>query len=146
MIRDKSMSHIKITIDLENNEIFVWNNGKGIPIVEHKVEKVCVPALIFRQLLTSRNYDDNKKIRVETMCREYWKLFKQTWTDNMSKAGQMTLKFFDEEDFSCITFQPDLAKVKMTILDKDIVAFIACRAYDVAGAAKDIKVFLNGRG
>jgi len=45
----------------ENNTISVWNNGKGIPVVEHKVEKVYVPALIFGQLLTSSNYDDNEK-------------------------------------------------------------------------------------
>lgn len=30
-------------------------------MVEHKVEKVYVPALIFGQLLTSSNYDDNEK-------------------------------------------------------------------------------------
>lgn len=39
----------------------IWNNGKGIPVVEHKVEKVYVPALIFGQLLTSSNYDDDEK-------------------------------------------------------------------------------------
>ncbi|XP_054850787.1 DNA topoisomerase 2-alpha isoform X2 [Eublepharis macularius] len=163
--RDKSMSCIKITINPENNMISVWNNGKGIPVVEHKIEKVYVPALIFGQLLTSSNYDDDEKkvtggrngygaklcnifstrFTVETACKEYHKLFKQTWTDNMTKAGQMTLKFFDEEDFTCITFQPDLSKFKMTVLDKDIVALMTRRAYDVAGAAKDVKVFLNGK-
>lgn len=45
----------------ENNTIIIWNNGKGIPVVEHKVEKVYVPALIFGQLLTSSNYDDDEK-------------------------------------------------------------------------------------
>lgn len=45
----------------ENNTIVIWNNGKGIPVVEHKVEKVYVPALIFGQLLTSSNYDDDEK-------------------------------------------------------------------------------------
>lgn len=45
----------------ENTSISVWNNGKGIPVVEHKVEKVYVPALIFGQLLTSSNYDDDQK-------------------------------------------------------------------------------------
>jgi len=45
----------------ESNKISIWNNGKGIPVVEHKVEKVYVPALIFGQLLTSSNYDDDEK-------------------------------------------------------------------------------------
>ncbi|XP_056367706.1 DNA topoisomerase 2-alpha [Oenanthe melanoleuca] len=163
--RDKNMSCIKVTIDVENNTISVWNNGKGIPVVEHKVEKVYVPALIFGQLLTSSNYDDNEKkvtggrngygaklcnifstkFTVETGCREYKKLFKQTWTDNMGKAGEMKLKYFDGDDYTCVTFQPDLSKFKMTILDKDIVALMSRRAYDIAGSTKDVKVFLNGQ-
>ncbi|KAH0626856.1 hypothetical protein JD844_002113 [Phrynosoma platyrhinos] len=163
--RDKNMSCIKVTIDPENNTISVWNNGKGIPVVEHKVEKVYVPALIFGQLLTSSNYDDEEKkvtggrngygaklcnifstrFTVETACREYKKLFKQTWNDNMNKAGEMKLEYFDGEDFTCITFQPDLSKFKMTTLDKDIVALMSRRAYDIAGATKDVKVFLNGK-
>uniref|UniRef100_A0A8B9T0T8 DNA topoisomerase 2 n=1 Tax=Anas platyrhynchos TaxID=8839 RepID=A0A8B9T0T8_ANAPL len=163
--RDKNMSCIKVTIDPENNTISVWNNGKGIPVVEHKVEKVYVPALIFGQLLTSSNYDDDEKkvtggrngygaklcnifstkFTVETACREYKKLFKQTWTDNMGKAGEMKLKYFDGEDYTCVTFQPDLSKFKMTILDKDIVALMSRRAYDIAGSTKDVKVFLNGK-
>ncbi|NXW70734.1 TOP2A topoisomerase, partial [Hirundo rustica] len=163
--RDKNMSCIKVTIDIENNTVSVWNNGKGIPVVEHKVEKVYVPALIFGQLLTSSNYDDNEKkvtggrngygaklcnifstkFTVETGCREYKKLFKQTWTDNMSKAGEMKLKYFDGDDYTCVTFQPDLSKFKMTVLDKDIVALMSRRAYDIAGSTKDVKVFLNGQ-
>uniref|UniRef100_A0A8B9IX34 DNA topoisomerase 2 n=1 Tax=Amazona collaria TaxID=241587 RepID=A0A8B9IX34_9PSIT len=163
--RDKNMTCIKVTIDVENNTISIWNNGKGIPVVEHKVEKVYVPALIFGQLLTSSNYDDNEKkvtggrngygaklcnifstkFTVETACREYKKLFRQTWTDNMGKAGEMKLKYFDGEDYTCVTFQPDLSKFKMTILDKDIVALMSRRAYDIAGSTKDVKVFLNGQ-
>ncbi|XP_051850514.1 DNA topoisomerase 2-alpha [Antechinus flavipes] len=162
--RDPKMNCIKVTIDSENNTISIWNNGKGIPVVEHKVEKVYVPALIFGQLLTSSNYDDDEKkvtggrngygaklcnifstkFTVETACKEYKKLFKQTWRDNMGKAGEMTLKPFSGEDYTCITFQPDLSKFKMTNLDKDIVALMSRRAYDIAGSTKDVKVFLNG--
>jgi len=45
----------------ESNTISIWNNGKGIPVVEHKDEKMYVPALIFGHLLTSSNYDDEEK-------------------------------------------------------------------------------------
>lgn len=47
--------------DRESNTISIWNNGKGIPVVEHKDEKMYVPALIFGHLLTSSNYDDDEK-------------------------------------------------------------------------------------
>ncbi|XP_037664642.1 DNA topoisomerase 2-alpha [Choloepus didactylus] len=162
--RDPKMSCIRVTIDPENNLISIWNNGKGIPVVEHKVEKVYVPALIFGQLLTSSNYDDDEKkvtggrngygaklcnifstkFTVETASREYKKMFKQTWMDNMGKASEMELKSFNGEDYTCITFQPDLSKFKMQSLDKDIVALMVRRAYDIAGSTKDVKVFLNG--
>lgn len=162
--RDPKMSCIRVTIDPENNLISIWNNGKGIPVVEHKVEKMYVPALIFGQLLTSSNYDDDEKkvtggrngygaklcnifstkFTVETASREYKKMFKQTWMDNMGRAGEMELKPFSGEDYTCITFQPDLSKFKMQSLDKDIVALMVRRAYDIAGSTKDVKVFLNG--
>lgn len=162
--RDPKMSCIRVTIDPENNLISIWNNGKGIPVVEHKVEKMYVPALIFGQLLTSSNYDDDEKkvtggrngygaklcnifstkFTVETASREYKKMFKQTWMDNMGRASEMELKPFNGEDYTCITFQPDLSKFKMQSLDKDIVALMVRRAYDIAGSTKDVKVFLNG--
>ncbi|XP_041672335.1 DNA topoisomerase 2-alpha [Cheilinus undulatus] len=163
--RDKSMSLIKVNIDVENNTISVWNNGKGIPVVEHKVEKVYVPALIFGQLLTSSNYnDDQKKVTggrngygaklcnifstkftVETACKESKKCFKQTWYDNMGRAGDAKITSFDGEEFTCITFRPDLPKFKMSILDKDTVALMTRRAYDIGGAAKGVRVYLNGK-
>ncbi|XP_058475519.1 DNA topoisomerase 2-beta isoform X1 [Solea solea] len=163
--RDKTMAAIKITIDPESNVITIWNNGKGIPVVEHKDEKMYVPALIFGHLLTSSNYDDDEKkvtggrngygaklcnifstkFTVETACKEYRHSFKQTWQNNMTKTSDPKVKFFDGEDFTCVTFQPDLAKFKMDKLDKDIVALLTRRAYDVAGSCKGVKVTLNGK-
>ena len=45
----------------ELNKVKIYNNGTGIPVVEHKVEKVYVPTLIFGTLLTSSNYDDTER-------------------------------------------------------------------------------------
>ncbi|KAM9824701.1 DNA topoisomerase 2-beta [Neosynchiropus ocellatus] len=163
--RDKNMAAIKITIDPESNTISIWNNGKGIPVVEHKDEKMYVPALIFGHLLTSSNYDDDEKkvtggrngygaklcnifstkFTVETACKEYRHSFKQTWQNNMSKTSDPKIKFFDGDDFTCVTFQPDLSKFKMEKLDKDIVALLTRRAYDVAGSCRGVKVTLNGK-
>ncbi|XP_035537041.1 DNA topoisomerase 2-beta isoform X2 [Morone saxatilis] len=163
--RDKNMTNIKITIDPESNTISIWNNGKGIPVVEHKDEKMYVPALIFGHLLTSSNYDDDEKkvtggrngygaklcnifstkFTVETACKEYRHSFKQTWQNNMSKTSDPKIKFFDGDDFTCVTFQPDLSKFKMEKLDKDIVALLTRRAYDIAGSCRGVKVSLNGK-
>jgi DNA topoisomerase II len=54
------MDMIKVNVDIENQTISVFNNGRGIPIEIHKEEKVYVPELIFGHLLTSSNYDDQE--------------------------------------------------------------------------------------
>ena len=55
---DKSMKYIKVTIDRAKNTIKVKNDGKGIPVKIHKKYKIYVPQLIFGNLLTSSNYND----------------------------------------------------------------------------------------
>ncbi|XP_065222595.1 DNA topoisomerase 2-like [Planococcus citri] len=161
--RDSKMDCIKITIDQEANEISIWNNGKGIPVVEHKDEKMYVPTMIFGHLLTSSNYDDDEKkvtggrngygaklcnifstkFIVETACKEYKRKFKQTWTNNMSKTTTPSIKD-SSDDYTKITFSPDLSKFHMDKLDDDIVALMSRRAYDVAASSRGVKVFLNG--
>lgn len=72
-------------------------------------------------------------------------LFPQTWQNNMTKTSDPKVKLFDGDDFTCVTFQPDLAKFKMEKLDKDTVALLTRRAYDVAGSCRGVKVTLNGK-
>lgn len=163
--RDPKMNTIKITINKEKNEISVYNNGKGIPVTQHKVEKVYVPELIFGTLLTSSNYnDDEKKVTggrngygaklcnifstkftLETSSRDYKSAFKQTWIKNMTRDEEPKIVKSTDEDFTKITFSPDLAKFKMKELDDDICHLMARRAYDVAGSSKGVAVFLNGK-
>ncbi|XP_034948461.1 DNA topoisomerase 2 [Chelonus insularis] len=162
--RDPKMDMIKIDIDSENNTISVWNNGKGIPVVIHKEENMYVPTMIFGHLLTSSNYDDDEekvtggrngygaklcnifshRFTVETASKEYKRCLKQTWGNNMGKASEPRIKDFNGEDFTKVTFSPDLSKFKMEKLDDDIVALMSRRAYDVAASARGVKVFLNG--
>ncbi|XP_019618193.1 PREDICTED: DNA topoisomerase 2-alpha-like isoform X4 [Branchiostoma belcheri] len=164
--RDPSMNMIKITIDPsgENCKISIWNNGKGIPVVMHKEQKVYVPTLIFGHLLTSSNYNDEERkvtggrngygaklcnifsseFSVETASKEEGKKFKQTWKGNMGKAGEPKITDYHGSDFTCVTFKPDLPKFKMDRLDDDTVALLRRRAYDVAGSTKGVKVLLNG--
>lgn len=150
--RDKHMSSIQIEINAETNTISIWNNGKGIPVVMHKDEKMYVPTMIFGHLLTSSNYNDEEekvtggrngygaklcnifstKFIVETASRQYKKCFKQIWASNMSKAAEPKILDFRGEDYTKITFCPDLTKFKMEKLDDDIVGLMSRRAYDVS--------------
>ena len=49
------------------------------------------------------------------------------------------------DDYTKITFSPDLSKFKMEKLDKDIVDLMSRRAYDVAASSRGVKVFLNDK-
>ena len=63
----------------------------------------------------------------------------------MGKATEAKIFPSKEDDFTSITFEPDLEKFKMTILDKDTVDLFSRRAYDIAASSKGVKVFLNGK-
>ncbi|CEF65604.1 DNA topoisomerase 2-beta [Strongyloides ratti] len=163
--RDKKMNLIKVDIDKKNNTISVFNNGKGIPVAHHKVEKMYVPELIFGTLLTSSNYNDDEKkttggrngygaklcnifsteFTLETSSKEYKKKFKQTWINNMTKDKEAEISKATEDDYTKVTFKPDLKKFKMKELDDDIVGLMARRAYDIAGTTPGVRVYLNGK-
>ncbi|KAL3320015.1 DNA topoisomerase 2-beta [Cichlidogyrus casuarinus] len=163
--RDPGMSCIKVDIKPAENMIRVWNNGKGIPVEYHKVEKMYVPTMIFGHLLTSSNYDDterkvtggrngygaklcnifSKKFTVETSNRGNRKSFKQTWIDNMTKASDPTIEDPADNDFTCVTFYPDLKRFGMTEFESDIAELYKRRAFDIAASCPGVKVFLNGK-
>eukprot|EP00026_Physarum_polycephalum_P000381 Phypoly_transcript_00381.p1 GENE.Phypoly_transcript_00381~~Phypoly_transcript_00381.p1 ORF type:complete len:1577 (+),score=426.38 Phypoly_transcript_00381:657-4733(+) len=158
------MNLIQVTIDPDKNVISVLNNGQGIPVEVHAEHGVYIPEMIFGELLTSSNYDDSKKkvtggrngygakltnifsteFIVETSHKKTKRRFKQVFRDNMHKKEAPIINDAKENDYTKITFKPDLEKFKMTHLDEDIVALMTKRVYDVAGCNTGIKVSLNG--
>ena len=68
----------------------------------------------------------------------------QTWRNNMSKAEKEVVKS-SKDDYTKVTFKPDLERFKMKELDKDTVSLLTRRAYDIAGCTKGVKVYLNGK-
>ena len=83
---------------------------------------------------------------IETYDKSVKKHFSQTWTNNMTKAGDPIVKDkSNNEEFTKVTFEPDLAKFNMSSLDEDTVALLSRRAFDIAASCKGgVKVFLNG--
>ena len=146
--RDRSMTSINVTINKAKNSISVWNNGSGIPVQIHKEYSIYVPELIFGHLLTSSNYDDtkkkvtggrngygakltnifSKKFIIETADSKNKKSFKMVWTDNMSTCSKPEIKDNKHgDDYTCITFEPDLPRFGMRELDDDIIALMRKR-------------------
>jgi len=62
----------------------------------------------------------------------------------MTKTDDAKLSGVKGEDFTCVTFYPDLSKFKMEKLDKDIVDLFTRRAYDLVACCRGVKVILNG--
>ncbi|GAA5960302.1 hypothetical protein JCM3765_002536 [Sporobolomyces pararoseus] len=165
-VRDASMSELKVKIDVENKSISVRNDGRGIPVEIHETEGIWIPELIFGQLLTSSNYDDDEEkvtggrngygaklaniysteFIVETADSRTGKKYKQIFNDNMSKKGKPKITDNKKgEDWTEITFTPDLKRFNMEEFDKDTVSLLQKRVYDMAGITKGVKVFLNGK-
>lgn len=163
-IRDPSMDTLKVDIERGHERISIYNNGRGIPIEMHSKEGIYVPELIFGHLLTSSNYDDKERkvtggrngygaklcnifsteFVVETADARHKKKYKQTFSHNMGQRGEPIISEHNKEDYTRITFKPDLKKFGMPHLDEDILALFERRVYDMAGCIRGIKVFLNG--
>lgn len=164
--RDPKMDAVKVVIDQEHDLISVHNSGDGVPVEIHQEEGVYVPELIFGHLLTSSNYDDNVKkttggrngygakltnifsteFIIETADGKRLKKYKQVFTNNMGKKSEPNIsKCKEGENWTKVSFKPDLAKFNMTHLEDDVVALMKKRVVDLAGClGKSVKVELNG--
>lgn len=65
----------------------------------------------------------------------------------MGKKSQPAIsKCKENENWTKVTFKPDLAKFNMTHLEDDVVALMKKRVVDIAGClGKTVKVDLNGQ-
>ena len=99
-------SYIKVSINKETGDTSVINDGDIIPIEINPVEKVYNHSLIFGQLLTGSNYDDEEERLISgrnglgaTCCNIFSSkftvkgvdpnnklTFEQTWTNNMKET------------------------------------------------------------
>jgi len=165
---DPTCDTIKVNIDQETNTISVWNNGKGIDVVEHAEHKMYIPEMLFGELLTSTNYDDTQKrttggrngygakltnvfstfFSVETIDGDRKLKFYQEFTNNLSNRTSPTITQLKSEKpmtYTKITFCPDLIKFKLTSLTDDIVSLMSKRVIDIAGVTNKMKVYLNDK-
>ena len=159
--RCNKCNFIKVNIDQDEGIISVWNNGVGIPVVEHKDQKMYVPSLIFGELLAGESFDDNEKKVVggrnglgakltNIYSTEFIvencdgkKKFKQIFKDNMSIKGKAKVSDAKKNPYTEITFKPDLEKFKMDKIDDDVFALFKKRVYDIA-MTTGAKVSFNG--
>jgi DNA topoisomerase-2 len=164
-VNEKSCKTIKISFSKEKGWIKVYNDGTGIPIVEHEEHKIYIPELIFGHLLTSTNYDDteerivgglngygakltniySKKFIVEVVDTSNRK-FVQEYRKNMSEKDEPTItkSTANSTPYVLITYYPDFEKFNSTGLTDDDISWIHKRAYDIAACTREnVKVYVN---
>ena len=166
-VNDSSCDTIKVEYNVEEGFISVWNNGDiGIPVEEHPIHKMLVPSMIFGELLTSSNYNDDEerttggrngygsklcnifatKFIVDVDDAKRSKRFKQEWTDNMLNVGKTEVTKLPAKTKSSvkITFYPDFKRFGITNLNNDHYPLFYRRAIDIGGTSNNkLKVFFN---
>ena len=98
------VKNIKIYINKATGIIEILNDGDGIEIIKHSEYDIYIPELIFGELLTSSNYNDDevrtiggmnglgikltnifsKEFTIETIDYTRKKIYKQTFKDNLT--------------------------------------------------------------
>ena len=167
---DEQIAHkvslIRVNINADKNIIRVYNNGKGIEVVEHKEYKIYIPELIFGNLLTSSNYDKNekkitggkngygaklanifsKRFSVETVDAERHLKYVQTFEKNMSIKGKPVITPVSKttKPYTIIEFEPDLNRFGIDSLDDDTISLMKKRVLDITACTnKNVHVYLN---
>lgn len=158
---------IKVNFDVNNNTITVYNNGEGIPVVEHKDHNVWVPELIFGHLLTSSNYDkDEKKItggkngygaklanifskrfKIETVDAERKLKYVQLFENNMNiKNTPIITPCGNTKPYTIIEFSPDLERFGIDKLSDETIMLMKKRVIDITACTnKNVSVFLDDK-
>ena len=158
------VTEIKVNLDKENNKFSVYNNGIGIPIVEHQEHKIYIPELIFGNLLTSSNYDkDEKKItggkngygaklanifstkfKITTIDHEKKLKYVQTFEKNMNIKNKPIITKCSEKPYTLIEFEPDLVRFNIDSINSDTISLMQKRVYDCTACTnKNVNVYLN---
>lgn len=156
----KHVNKIEVTVDQAKGTISVFDNG-GIPVVKHAEYDQYVPDMIFGELRSGSNFDDeddsvttgqngegstltnifSTEFIVDTadgknrfLCGYYDNLHRRD-TPKVTKSSK---------NYTQITYKPDYDKLGVT-LDADHMSMLERRVYEIAATNTHLKVYLNGK-
>jgi DNA topoisomerase-2 len=161
-----AVKNIKITIDKETGLISVFNDGDGIEVEKHPEHNIYIPELIFGNMLTSTNYNDeeekiiggqngigakacnifSKTFTIETVDHRRKKIYCQQFSNNMTERTEPLIKYCAKKPYTMITFLPDYKKFNLDGLPNDMHDLFIRRCYDICALTEnDINVWVNGK-
>jgi len=157
-----SCKKIMINIDKKTGETSVWNDGLTIPI-ERSKQNIWNPELIFGNLRTSSNYNDNEKrytsgrnglgvkltnifstqFKIETYDTVTGLLYSQEWSNNMKTVSKPSIrKKKMKRGYTKVSWIPDFEKFKLKNYTRDIIGLFHKYVVDIAMITQ-IPVILN---
>lgn len=165
--RTSSIPVKNINITIEKDFFTITNDGKGIPLTYNNEHKVYIPEMIFSQLLTGSNFDDNvvrttggkngigakacaifsKKFSLDLMTNGT--RYTQSFENNLTLINKPVIKESkavknSKKDYVSITFYPDFARFGLTSFeDNDNMSIIKKRLIDGSAMTPGIKWYLN---
>lgn len=162
------VKNIKININKETGTISIYNDGDGIDIAMHPEHKMYVSSLIFGELLTGTNYDNDNKPKkekltggkngygakltnifsmeftYETVDPYRKKKIIQTYRNNMTEHEPPIVTKCTNKPYTKITFTPDYKRFGLKGLTDDMYYLFTKRAYDLSACTDPtITVYLN---
>lgn len=165
-VLDSTVTMIKVDVDQSTGEISVYNNGNGIPIVEHKEHKVYIPELIFGNLLTSSSYNDSEQkitgsinglgskltniysleFKVDTVDSVNKLKYTQTFSNNMYTIDKAHITKCSNKSYTKISFKPDYKRFGMKGINDDTYSLLTKRVYDtLACTNKRVTLYFNSQ-
>jgi DNA topoisomerase-2 len=169
IINDSTVTYISVEYNKEENYICVTNDGiNSVPVkFDDNHKNTLIPSMIFGELLSSSNYDDDeeritggtfgigakavnifsKEFTVEIIDVKNKKKFIQTWTNNMGNKTEpivTAIKTKTIQPYIKIKFTPDLERFGLTTLDNDHYNLFYRRTIDIAAiCGNKIKTYFN---
>ena len=154
--RGSNLNEIRITFNLDSNQITVWDNG-GIPVKKHPKHQEWIPEMIFSNLASGSNFDDTEdrnvagtngvgstltnifstKFSIKT-CDGTNK-FEQQFTDNMSKRTSPKITK-SSKGFTEISYEADLSRFQMKVIDSNSYKILYKRCLDAAACNPRLKI------
>ena len=161
---DTPCNKIKVNIDMETGKTTIWNNGDIVPIEKNKKEKCYNHSMIFGQLLTGSNYDDEEEriisgrnglgVKLCNVFSTYFcvkgqdpnnkKKITQEWTNNMKDTKGPVVKSSKSitSGFTEVSWVPDFERFSLKQYTDDIIKLYTRFVIDAAMLTK-IKIYLN---
>ncbi len=158
------VKNIRVNINKQTGVIELFNDGNGIEIIKHSEYDIYIPELIFGELLTSSNYNDNeikivggmnglgikltnifsKEFTIETVDHTRKKIYKQIFKENLTVKEKPEIKSCQKKAYTKITFLPDYEKFGLKEMTDDIYDLFKKRVYDVSACTDaTVNVYLN---